>query len=266
MSVKDAETSRIQLTFLENLDYLRPNIFGEKKKKNTRRFTLTGPPVRKFALIADSGRSATELCQELHRQGRRASPYAGSHPAKKEVVIVAVRALHVRLAFGKDERARQATVTLAKGAMAEEIRATMVKWKIGMPAAVGLVTPSGRVPGLGVMLKEMWSKINKHRSSWAFCKSVNLAMAPGYLDVVKNPIGEGLVDERDSSLRNSSFSAVSKAGIAVFVRSGKDLRGIQNRLDGDVVHYTSVDMLHDDMVLMCRNAMLFNDKDTDFYR
>lgn len=46
----------------------------------------------------------------------------------------------------------------------------------------------------------------------------------------------------------------------------KDLRGIQNRLDGDVVHYTSVDMLHDDMVLMCRNAMLFNDKDTDFYR
>ena len=52
-------------------------------------------------------------------------------------------------------------------------------------------------------------------------KSVNLAMAPGYLDVVKNPIGEGLVDERDSSLRNSSFSAVSKAGIAVFVRSGK---------------------------------------------
>lgn len=42
------------------------------------------------------------------------------------------------------------------------------KWKIGMPAAVGLVTPSGRVPGLGVMLKEMWSKINKHRSSWAF--------------------------------------------------------------------------------------------------
>ncbi|CAN0548147.1 unnamed protein product, partial [Laminaria digitata] len=45
-----------------------------------------------------------------------------------------------------------------------------------------------------------------------------------------------------------------------------DLGGIRNRLDGDVVHYTSAAMLHDDMVLMCRNAMLFNAKDTDFYR
>ena len=32
----------------------------------------------------------------------------------------------------------------------------------------------------------------------AYSKSVNPAAAPGYLDVVKNPIGEGLVDEGES--------------------------------------------------------------------
>ena len=46
----------------------------------------------------------------------------------------------------------------------------------------------------------------------------------------------------------------------------KDLQGIRNRLDGNIVHYTSIAMLHNDMVLMCRNAMLFNAKDTAFYR
>lgn len=33
-----------------------------------------------------------------------------------------------------------------------------------------------------------------------------------------------------------------------------------------MLHYTSCEMLHDDLCLMCRNAMAYNDEGTDFYR
>lgn len=45
-----------------------------------------------------------------------------------------------------------------------------------------------------------------------------------------------------------------------------DLEGIRKRLDGPVVHYTSKAMLQDDLELMCRNAMLYNDKGTEYHR
>lgn len=45
-----------------------------------------------------------------------------------------------------------------------------------------------------------------------------------------------------------------------------DLEGIRKRLDGPVVHYTSKAMLQDDLELMCRNAMLYNDEGTEYYR
>ncbi|CAM9174341.1 unnamed protein product [Pylaiella littoralis] len=95
------------------------------------------------------------------------------------------------------------------------------------------VTSSGRAPGLCKTLKNYWGKVNKHHSSWVFAKAVDLAKAPDYLDVVKHPV---------------------------------DLESIRKRLDGPTVHYNNEDMLHDDLVLMCRNAMLYNDEGTVYYR
>ena len=45
-----------------------------------------------------------------------------------------------------------------------------------------------------------------------------------------------------------------------------DLESIRKRLDGAVLHYTSSEMLRDDLCLMCRNAMAYNDEGTEFYR
>lgn len=50
--------------------WLRPTL--------TDRFSLAGQPVHKFALIADCGRSAAELCRALHRRGKHNN--AGSTP------------------------------------------------------------------------------------------------------------------------------------------------------------------------------------------
>lgn len=41
---------------------------------------------------------------------------------------------------------------------------------------------------------------------------------------------------------------------------------MRERLKGDTVHYTSKSMFYDDLVLMCRNALLYNNKGTDYHR
>jgi len=45
-----------------------------------------------------------------------------------------------------------------------------------------------------------------------------------------------------------------------------DLESIRKSLDGADLRYASGDMLHDDLRLMCRNAMLYNDGGTEVYR
>lgn len=45
-----------------------------------------------------------------------------------------------------------------------------------------------------------------------------------------------------------------------------DLESIRQRLDGAVLHYISSKMLHGDLCLMCRNAMVYNDQGTEVYR
>lgn len=52
----------------------------------------------------------------------------------------------------------------------------------------------------------------------------------------------------------------------LFATAAADLESIRKRLDGPTVHYNSKDMLYDDLVLMCRNAMLYNDTGTVYYR
>ncbi|CBJ48482.1 conserved unknown protein [Ectocarpus siliculosus] len=125
---------------------------------------------------------------------------------------------------------------LGGGAAAAAVAAAGGRQGDTMPGVTPIMSPvtsSGRAPGLWTTLKKMWSEVNKHRSSWAFRKGVDPTMAPGYLDVVKHPI---------------------------------DLEGIRKRLDGPVVHYTSKAMLQDDLELMCRNAMLYNDEGTEYHR
>ncbi|CAM9784796.1 unnamed protein product [Ascophyllum nodosum] len=107
------------------------------------------------------------------------------------------------------------------------------KWRVGMPTRVAAPTTSGRAAGLSATLIKIWSDVNKHPSAWPFCKAVNPAEVPGYLEVVKHPI---------------------------------DLSSIRERLNAAIVHYTCKEMLYDDLVLMCQNAMLYFHKNTDFYR
>ncbi|CAM9689935.1 unnamed protein product [Sphacelaria rigidula] len=92
-------------------------------------------------------------------------------------------------------------------------------------------TTSGRAAGISRVLKKMWSSVYMHRASAIFSVGVNPDFAPGYLDVVKHPI---------------------------------DLTTIRDRLDYDT-HYNSKSMLYDDLVLMCKNAMLYNRPDTAYY-
>ncbi|CAM9282394.1 unnamed protein product [Ectocarpus sp. 8 AP-2014] len=125
---------------------------------------------------------------------------------------------------------------LGGGAAAAAVAAAGGRQGDTMPGVTPIMSPvtsSGRAPGLWTTLKKMWSEVNKHRSSWAFRKGVDPTTAPGYLDVVKHPI---------------------------------DLEGIRKRLDGPVVHYTNKAMLQDDLELMCRNAMLYNDEETEYHR
>ncbi|CAM9407118.1 unnamed protein product, partial [Hapterophycus canaliculatus] len=103
----------------------------------------------------------------------------------------------------------------------------------GPPLPSRPATSSGRAPGLCATLIKIWSRVNKHPASWAFVRAVDLAKAPGYLDVVKHPI---------------------------------DLESIRSRLDGPTVHYTNGEMLQDDLVLMCRNAMLYNEEGDHYHR
>lgn len=46
----------------------------------TIRFAVDGHPVRKFALITESGRNAAELCQALHSRGDDISSRRGDAP------------------------------------------------------------------------------------------------------------------------------------------------------------------------------------------
>lgn len=72
-------------------------------------------------------------------------------------------------------------------------------WKIGMPVPVAPPTPSGRAAGLSVMLKNIWSKVNKHRSSWVcWCVMALLHMSQHSLAVrwnitARNENGNGRI-------------------------------------------------------------------------
>lgn len=54
--------------------------------------------------------------------------------------------------------------------------------------------------------------------------------------------------------------------LLLLAAAAADLESIRKRLDGAELRYTTVDMLHDDLRLMCGNALLYNDAGTEVYR